>query len=67
MHSQIEPGYLAMVEVRNRSELTERFEQIIDRLQQVNKQESQFKQWHGVHMSRLSGVRGDQIFDHPIY
>ena len=32
-----------MVEVTNRSELTERFQQIIRMLEQVNKQESQFK------------------------
>ena len=42
-------------------------------LEQVNKQESQFKhtrndqkQWHGVGMSRMVDVRGDQqFFDHP--
>ena len=41
-------------------------------LEQVNKQDSQLKNvrsgqklWHGVHMSRMSGVRGDQLFDHP--
>ena len=39
----MEPGYLARVEVINRSELMERFEQVIHILEQVNKQKSQFK------------------------
>ena len=65
----MEPGYLARVELTNRSELTERFEQIIHMLEQVNKQESLFrhirndqKQWHEVHVSTTSGVRGDELF-----
>ena len=50
----------------------ERLEQIIHMLEQINKQESQFKhirvdhkQWHGVHVSYTSGVKGDQLFEHP--
>ena len=59
----MEPGYLARVEVTNRSESTERFEPMIDMLEQVNKQENLFKhirndqkQQHGVHISRASMV-----------
>ena len=43
MHLEIEPEYLARVEVTNRSESTERFEQMVHMLEQVNKQETQFK------------------------
>ena len=43
MHPLMESGYLARVKVTNMSESTERFEQIIHTLEQVNKQESQFK------------------------
>ena len=43
MCSQIKPGFLARVEVTSMSELTERFERIIQTLEQINKEESQFK------------------------
>ena len=43
MHPQIKHGYLARVKVMNQSETIEQFGQIIRTLEQVNKQESQFK------------------------
>ena len=50
----------------------ERFEQMIHMPEQINKRGSQFenirndpKLWHGVHVSRASIVRGDQLIDHP--
>ena len=57
------------MEVTDRSELTERFDQMVYMLEQVNKQENQFKhikndqKWqHGMHVSKMSGVSGDQLF-----
>ena len=41
IHPCIKPGYLARVEVTNRSELMERIEQTIHILEQISERESQ--------------------------
>ena len=46
----MKPGYSARVEVANRSELTEKFDQMIHMLEQVNNQEDLSKH-----------IRNDQI------
>ena len=65
----MEPGHLVMVEVTNRSESMERYEQMMHTLEQINKQESLFKhqKWSktihwSVHVKRM---HGDQLVDHP--